>query len=504
MKEESKKITLFKDILILVVIAIVAISVIFTKPISNLDEIWNFNFSRNVADGLVPYRDFNIVQMPLLAIICGIVFKVFGTELIIMRCMAVILMCLIFFMSYKVLKKLLPTNVTLFVFAIFLSLYKNVMCIDYNYAVLLIALVLLFIELKNVKEDTFKYSFRYNFILGIVAGIAILFKQTTGIAVAMACVGYKIFEIRKKEEIKEFLKIAFTRVLGVIIPVICFVVYLAANGAVLDFINYAILGIRTFSNKISYSSLLESGKISYLATIVPVALVMMFVLLFKKNTKRELYVLFAYAISTFIVAFPISDEIHFLIGSMISFIAISYMIYECVMENFEPESSARLKKMTYIIINFASIFFILFLLWNSLLEIEYKYVLVEKETELQHFKNIPEDKDLKEYIKEVDEYILQEQSNGKKVYILDASAAIYYIPINQYNKDYDMFLKGNLGGDGEDGIIDRINNQKNAIYLLKKSGLNWQNPNKVREYIINNLNSNGDILYFWIFNAEVE
>ena len=199
MKEESKKIKIFKDILVLAVIAIVAVSAIFTKPISNLDEIWNFNFSRNVADGLVPYKDFNIVQMPLLAVICGIVFKIFGTELIIMRCMAVILMCLIFFMSYKVLKKLLPTNVTLFVFAIFLSLYKNVMCIDYNYAVLLIALILLFIELKNVKEDIFKYSFRYNFILGIVAGIAILFKQTTGIAVAMACVGYKIFEIRKKE-----------------------------------------------------------------------------------------------------------------------------------------------------------------------------------------------------------------------------------------------------------------------------------------------------------------
>ena len=494
MKEESKKIRFLKDILIIVVIAIVAISAIFTKPISNLDEIWNFNFSRNVADELIPYKDFNIVQMPLLAIICGIVFKVFGTELIIMRCMAVILMCLIFFMAYKVLEKLLPTNVTLFVFAIFLSLYKNVMCIDYNYAVLLIALILLFIELKNVKEDTFKYSFRYNFILGIVAGIAILFKQTTGIAVAMACAGYKIFEIRKKEEIKEFFKIAFTRVLGVIIPVICFVVYLAANGTVLDFINYAILGIRTFSNKISYSSLLESGKISYLATIVPVALVMIFVFLFKKNTKRELYVLFAYAISTFIVAFPISDEIHFLIGSMISFIAISY---------FEPESSAKLKKMTYIIINFASIFFLLVLLWNSLLEIEYKYVLVEKETELQHFKNIPEDNDLKEYIKEVDEYILQEQSNGKKVYILDASAAIYYIPINQYNKDYDMFLKGNLGGNGEDGIIDRINNEKNAIYLLKKSGLNWQNPGKVRNYIIDNLEYSEDFLNFLVFNSKV-
>ena len=44
MKEESKKIKLFKDILVLAVIAIVAVSAIFTKPISNLDEIWNFNF----------------------------------------------------------------------------------------------------------------------------------------------------------------------------------------------------------------------------------------------------------------------------------------------------------------------------------------------------------------------------------------------------------------------------------------------------------------------------
>ena len=98
---------------------------------------------------------------------------------------------------------------------------------------------------------------------------------------------------------------------------------------------------------------------------------------------------------------------------------------------------------------------------------------------------------------------MQEQSNGKKVYILDASAAIYYIPINQYNKDYDMFLKGNLGGNGEDGIIDRINNEKNAIYLLKKSGLNWQNPSKVRKYIIDNLEYSEDFLNFFVFNSKV-
>ena len=142
-------------------------------------------------------------------------------------------------------------------------------------------------------------------------------------------------------------------------------------------------------------------------------------------------------------------------------------------------------------------------MWNSLLEIEYKYVLVEKETELQHFKKIPENKDLKEYINEVDEYIMQEQSNGKKVYVLDASAAIYYIPINQYNKDYDMFLKGNLGGDGEDRIIDRINKENDVIYLIKKNGLNWQNPSKVRNYIIDNLEYSEEFLNFLVFNSNV-
>ena len=68
---------------------------------------------------------------------------------------------------------------------------------------------------------------------------------------------------------------------------------------------------------------------------------------------------------------------------------------------------------------------------------------------------------------------------------------------------YDMFLKGNLGGNGEDGIIDRINNEKNAIYLLKKSGLNWQNPSKVRKYIIDNLEYSEDFLNFFVFNSKV-
>ena len=49
---------------------------------------------------------------------------------------------------------------------------------------------------------------------------------------------------------------------------------------------------------------------------------------------------------------------------------------------------------------------------------------------------------------EIDIYFqnnIEQEKENKKVYILDAEAAIYMIPINNYNKDYDMFLKGNIG-----------------------------------------------------------
>ena len=503
MKEENKKVEFIKNCILIVIIAIIAFSAIFTNSISNLDEIWNFNFARNIADGLVPYKDFNIVQMPLVSMICGLFLKIFGTEIIVMRSLAVILMCAIFFIGDKVLKKLVPENAAFLVTAIFLFLFKDVMCIDYNYAVLLIALIMMLIELNHNKKDMFEYDFKYNFCLGLLGGLAILCKQTTGFAVAAACTGYKIFAIRKKEDIQPFFKIAFTRLLGFCIPVLIFVIYLLSNNAFSDFVDYAILGIKTFSNKIEYTNLFKIELVSYLSVVVPIALVVFFVSLFRKNAKYEEYVIFAYAISTFIVVFPISDQIHFLIGAMISIIGIVYWIYESFQNGREELFGKRIKVACYVVINFLAVFALLLLTWNSILKINKEYISVKKETELAHFKGVPEDEGLKEMIQIVDDYILEKQSEGKKVYILDSTAGIYYIPLNQYNKDYDMFLKGNLGGKGEDGIIERIDTEENAIYLLKKSGLNWQNPGDVRNYIIDNLEYSEDVLCFWTFNSKI-
>ena len=286
--------------------------------------------------------------------------------------------------------------------------------------------------------------------------------------------------------------------LGILVPLICFSIYLISNNAAKDFIDYTILGLKTFSNKIEYITLFKQPIIAILAIIVPITMIITFILLFKRKTINQLYPLFAYSISSFIVTFPISDKIHFAIGSVITFILGIYLIYEFIIKKFTEKLKIKTKIILYGIISFLIIFVILIIFYNSLKNIDRNYIKADKETELAHFINTPENKGLKERITYIDSYIKKQKEEGKKVYILDAEAAIYNIPLDIYNKDYDMFNKGNLGAKDEEGIIERIE-KEDAIYLIKKGNLNWQNPNKVRKYIIENLKQKGELSIFLIY-----
>ena len=75
------------------------------------------------------------------------------------------------------------------------------------------------------------------------------------------------------------------------------------------------------------------------------------------------------------------------------------------------------------------------------------------------------------------------------------------IPIGRYNKDYDMFLNGNLGQLGEKGQIEKIKNE-DALYLITNNKVkrNWQNPEKVRQYIIDNLKIVDKIDFFDVYD----
>ena len=275
-------------------------------------------------------------------------------------------------------------------------------------------------------------------------------------------------------------------------------IYLILTGAISEFINYAILGISTFSNKISYIGLLQSDKqeIRALAILVPVSIMLMAItLIITKISKKEnknifkILTVLIYSFSVIIVMFPISDEIHFLIGSLISIIGLIYLMYLLGRQIYDKINYNK-KYNIYKIVTLTIWLVMLVIITKGSINRLYKYIKVEKNDEVQHYKNIEVSEYLKDKIDEIDKYILEKEQEGKNVYILDAEAVVYMIPINRYNKDYDMFLKGNIGKDGEEGQIQKIKQkEENTLYLIRRKNLslNWQTPVNVINYVRENL-----------------
>ena len=493
------------DIVIFIYFFILIAATILTKSLNNLDELWNYNFASNIAKGNLPYGDFNMVQTPLLAIVCGFILKIFGNELIVMRIIAILLNTIIIFLVYKILK-LLKINkhiVYLSLTGIYL-VYFDYFCLDYNFAVLLVALLSLYLEIKSLNKDgkILSFNIKKEIVLGILVGTSILFKQTTGLFLSLVFIFYKLLIVRGKEQWKTIGKIIAIRTIGVLVPIILLVVYLVANNIWMEFLDYTIYGIKTFSNKISYINLLIIYElpVKILSALVPTIIIYMYFVSVVKGIKLEeqknIFILFAYSVACFIVAFPISDSIHFLIGSMPAIISLIYVIWIDIKKiKLKQELTVFIKEF----IKAFSILAICYFIVLALTLIGIYFTNYSNFSSMKHFRFIQSGLDNK--IAEIDEYILEQNSRGKKVYILDATACIYMIPLDKYNKDYDMFLKGNIGARGEEGQIEKLKNEENIVILIMNENYsrNWQNPENVRKYIIENWNKIGEISTFDIY-----
>lgn len=510
LKNEHKGI--LKNIAIFLIIAIFISPIILNRGIGDLDELWNYNFARNVSDGLVPYRDFNMVQTPLLPLIIGFILNIVPNELITMRILAILLNTGIIFMMYKILSNFRISNkaIVLAILA-WIGIFGDYMCIDYNLATLFITLIIVYIEIFKGKNNFLESNFKKDIVIGVLSALTILFKQTIGLAICVITLFYKVLFIRNKTEFKEFLKSLINRSLGILIPVLLLLIYLIINGALVEFIDYTILGISTFSNNIPYDNLIESDKliINILSIFIPLTLVLSYIYSVMRK-KENFNTIISYGIGMFIVAFPISDEIHFLIGSYVGIIALVYIINELgkfINKKLELITQEKMKKIIIYLKIFIKTFIQLLLIVNiGLVILENalyisKYIKNSKQYDnLEHYKYIQMSEEQLSMIQHVQSYIILNEKN--KVYILDSDAALFMIPLNKYNKDFDMFLIGNLGSKGEDGQIEKIKElEKNTKILIKNDSRsrNWQNPNKVTEYIKENLNKIGEIEYFDIY-----
>ena len=163
------------DLLIVIFIFITIFSIIIVKPISDLDEIWNYNTARVISEGLIPYKDISMITTPLLPMITAVFLKIIANELIVSRIIAAILLTGILYTVYKIFGELFKEkNVALICTALIGILCRDIYCIDYNVTVLFIALIVLYQELKNINSQDFDK--RREFLIRNISRICNMYK----------------------------------------------------------------------------------------------------------------------------------------------------------------------------------------------------------------------------------------------------------------------------------------------------------------------------------------
>ena len=494
----------FKNITIILFFAVSFLLVlghVLAKPVENLDELWNYNIAKQIAGGLVVYKDISLITTPLVPVISSLFLKLIADELIVFRVLNGILALAIFVMSFLILRRLTKkTSISLLCTMVIVFLYYPFITMDYNYGTLLIFLIIEYLIVRKFDEEKFKTRIGYNLLIGILLGLSILSKQTIGLIISVFTLLVPIIRLNKKEDLKVALKNILWRILGLLIPIAIFIIYLLATGSFNDFLSYCIEGVRHFNNSISYFKLFENKNVwtKALSIIMPALMLILVIInavkILKKKKDKNLLVLTWLSIPMLFAMYPIADDAHFYVGILPLMITILYLL---------GSVDFKVGKVENALITSITVFAILLISFMAYKEF-LNYYYQEKNIELEHYKYLHIEDYLINRSIELENYRKEYKEKNIDVYILNADASAYHIPEDLYYKNYDMFNIGNLGKDGEDGIIETIENDNNSIYLVlnEKLNPNWQTPRKVIKYIRENLKYKEDISIYQAYYKE--
>lgn len=481
------------------------------NPATDLDEVWNYNTANAFAMGLIPYKQVSMITTPLLPMINSIFLKVVFNGIMTYRVLMGIVFALIVLFIYLIIKELSSKKLLSYICAFFIgTLLIKKFLLDYNYLFLLISLVITFLEIRDIKKNE-NFNFNHNLCVGFLTGLAFLTKQTIGVLLIFVMI-FEVFIYMKKSgfdlKFNKFIKLIGVRILGMMVPIIIFLIYLGVTGAFNDFINYAIKGVREFSNNVPYYRLFDSNDkvvsiISRLFIIVYIPLFITFILESIKNNKLKdelinIYVLAFCSIPVIAIIYPISDDFHLMAASIYALIIIAYLLI-LVLKKIDGFIKIDIfyKKLLLI-----GILFIIIL-------ISFKNLIIERNINVKenvlvpfkHYEGIYVPEYLSKRISDVTDKVRAYSNSGRESIIVDAEAAIYDIVLNRYKKNYDMLLIGNIGENGVEKIINEIKDSHNVYYFVKNPqyALNWQLPEDIGDYIRNNLKYHETVSVFDVY-----
>ena len=163
----SKKHT---DLIVFAVILTASLLHICLNNLASLDELWNYNFARQIGMGMLPYRDYNMVQTPLYAMVMSLPLLL-HRSLFVYRLVCSLLVAVQSFVFYKAL--VAGTKNRLLALPFILISILLVDYTSYNTLFLLLALLAYYVIIKGQFQ-------KHALILGMLGALSIFSRQTSG------------------------------------------------------------------------------------------------------------------------------------------------------------------------------------------------------------------------------------------------------------------------------------------------------------------------------------
>lgn len=483
----DKNITKNKKIIVILFIVIAVSTFSFNVELGSNDELWNFSNIYKMTNGETIYKDCNVIITPLFFYLEVLIFKIFGSNYLVFRISNVFIFTMFYILTYDILSKLeiVPTRKFLYLISI-IALTSGMIVNGANYNILAINFALLGV-LLILKEKN-------NLWQGLIIFLTFMTKQNIGIYYA---IGYIIYTFLENKNFLKAIKKMLPSFLITIMLLGIYIIYLLLNHNLYNFINYAFLGISEFGSK---NLKLDNGVVIYYIIVILIYLLILWmssskIFQINKNVKNIIILLASFSAPMLLVAYPLINSYHINLAIILSIITIIYFFEKNFLE--ELLSNSNINKIT-IGINIVYIIGIclMFLLKN----INYLQIVGKNPYDIYYGGIIREE--TQNSIEEMLTYVKQCENDGKEVKVISYKSNLYMNLLKRNNGDMDLPFYGNLGREGEDGLIEKIKKLKDTNLLIsKEKDETYQESEKVRTYIINNYELIGEIDEFLIYRV---
>lgn len=451
----------------LLMLVIVGISVV-GRPLESLDELWQYSFGSNVARGLLPYRDINLILPPLSVMIGGAVLSILGNRLIIYRILGALTgsVCLLLF--YDIQRQLKVDRRFAFCMSIYAaSFYCTYFTYDYNY-LQLIVLMMIMDQLTRQESRGKEHLCHVWFLIGMEAGCCLLIKHSTGAVIFLA-----VFFLAVVLCFRERGKCVPAYCVGCFLPMLPFFCWLFHFRLAEIFWDYAFRGLSSFSGKNHIGIkdfLLYSGPLCQMEALLTAAAVTAGVIGLVKSqdrlVRRNWLILINLSGAGASVVYPIMDNAHFVIALLPILIMGIYALTN------KMQGAKQIPKVLLGLITIMG-------LGISVCTLDGEDVIWSK---LPHYEGIRIESSLEEQCEEIKEYL--EGYPDQPVYVLDGAAVFYKIPMERYDKDFDLCLGGTWGHRSPEEVAKELLGKKGIMLLAAEGyGTVWQVPEEFIEYI---------------------